>query len=497
MESVIKTLGKLGLVALTGMASPLTMAEDAGWYGGFNIGQSRAKIDDERITSSLLGGGFTSVSIVDDDRDTGYKLFGGYQFNRYFALESGYFDLGQFGFTATTTPAGTFSGDMKLKGLSLDAVGILPLTEKFSALGRAGVNYADTQDSFRGTGSVIVSNPDSDKRAANYKVGLGLQYAFTQALGMRAEAERYRINDAVGNKGDIDLLSLGLVFRFGGSKAHTARSEAPVEAVAAAPVLVIVPVAKKTQQYCSILDLTFEINQDGIQRDDKERLGVVGTFMKKYPDTTAVIEGHADNVGTPEHNMELSQQRAESVVSYLTDSFTIAPSRLTAVGYGNTRPVADNNSEEGQRANRRINAVIACAADTEGLTVAAAKTTMALEMDFDPSSAEVQPQYRDELRKVAKFMKANPAVNATVEGHAGKFLGTGSSQVQVTPEMAMEVSQLRATNVVNYLADNLGVERSRLSTAAYGQTRRINYGTTLEGQQENRRVNIIFTYPKK
>ena len=210
--------GTLGLAALAAIASPLAMADDTGWYGGVNVGQSRAKIDDARITSNLLGSGYATTSIVDDDTDTGYKLFGGYKFNRNFALEGGYFDLGRFGFTATTVPAGTLNGNIKLRGVNLDAVGILPITEKFSAFGRVGVNYAEAKDSFSGTGAVNVTNPNPSKRDTNYKFGAGLQYDFTQSLGMRLEAERYRINDAVGNKGDVDLLSVGVVFRFPGMR---------------------------------------------------------------------------------------------------------------------------------------------------------------------------------------------------------------------------------------------------------------------------------------
>ena len=229
-----KTSGTLGLMALAVIASPFAVAADSNWYGGINIGQSRATIDDPRITRTLLTGGFTGVSIVDDDRDTGYKLYGGYRFNRNFALEGGYFDLGKFGFTATTVPAGTLRGDIRLKGLNLDAVGILPITEKFSALGRIGVNYAQARDSFRGTGAVIVINPNPSKNDTNYKFGLGLQYDFTQSLGMRLEAERYRINDAIGNKGDVDLISVGLVYQFGGKPAPAPRAAEPAY-VAAAP----------------------------------------------------------------------------------------------------------------------------------------------------------------------------------------------------------------------------------------------------------------------
>ena len=93
-------------------------------------------------------------------------------------------------------------------------------------------------------------------------------------------------------------------------------------------------------------------------------------------------------------------------------------------------------------------------------------------------------------------MKANPTVTATVEGHADKVAGLGPKQSHATPKVSMEVSQQRAQAVVNYLVDNLGIARSRLSTAAFGQTRRTAYSTTLAGQKENRRVIIIFNYAK-
>ena len=198
-----------------GAVAPGAAAGYSGWYGGFSIGQSRANIDQTRIANGLLGAGFTATSIAKDERDTGYKAFAGYQVNRNFAIEGGFFDLGKFGFTATTVPPGTLSGNIRLRGLNLDAVGMLPIADRFSVIGRAGLAYAEARDSFSGTGLVVVTNPNPTKRETNYKVGLGLQYDFNAALGMRLEAERYRVNDAVGNRGDIDLFSLGLVYRFG------------------------------------------------------------------------------------------------------------------------------------------------------------------------------------------------------------------------------------------------------------------------------------------
>ena len=91
------------------------------------------------------------------------------------------------------------------------------------------------------------------------------------------------------------------------------------------------------------------------------------------------------------------------------------------------------------------------------------------------------------LRAAIAAVEANPKVKATVEGHTGNL--------QATPKLAMEISQRRAQNVVNYLVTEFTVARSRLTAEGFGQTRRFAYNTSIEGRQENRRVNIILDFP--
>jgi OmpA-OmpF porin, OOP family len=353
--------GTLGLVALAVIASPFATADDAGWYVGANVGQSRAKIDDERITGSLLGAGLTTTSIIDDNRDTGYKLYGGYQFNKNFAVEGGYFDLGKFGYTATTVPAGTLTGNIKLKGLNLDLVGILPITEKFSAFGRAGVNYAEARDSFVGTGAVQVTNPNPSKRDTNYKVGLGLQYAFTDSLAMRAEVERYRINDAVGNKGDINMVSVGLVYRFGGKTFAPAPRAAAPEYVAAAPAPqpevvtpppkpVPVPVSEKVTFAAEAL---FDFDKSVVKPEGKAALDDLLIKLQGMNTEVMITVGHTDSIGSDAYNQKLSIRRAEAVKAYLI-SKGIEASRVYTEGKGKAQPIADNHTAEGRAKNRRV-----------------------------------------------------------------------------------------------------------------------------------------------
>lgn len=356
-----KTFGKLGLAALAVMASQFALADDLGWYGGANLGRSAATIDDARITSSLQAGGLSTTSINDRDRSTGGKIFGGYQFNKYFALEGGYFDLGRFGFTANTVPAGTLTGDIRLQGLNLDAVGILPITEKFSAFGRVGATYARARDSFSGTGAVNVFNPNPSKRAGNYKFGVGVQYAFTDALSMRVEAERYRVNDAVGNRGDVDMLSVGLVYRFGGkTPAPAPREEAAPEPVAAVqapePVAVTPPPPAPTRVTFSA-DSLFDFDKATLKPEGKSVLDKFASDLNGASFDIIVVTGHTDRIGSHAYNMTLSTRRAEAVKTYLVQSAGIAASKITAKGVDGSDPVTKPGECKGNRATPKL---IAC-----------------------------------------------------------------------------------------------------------------------------------------
>jgi len=335
--------GTLGLLALAALASPVAMAQDSGWYGGANVGRSMATIDDPRISTGLLSGGFTSSTIVDDDRSTGFKVFGGYQLNKNFSVEGGYFDLGKFGYTATTVPAGTLNGNIKLRGLNLDLVGIVPFTEKFSAFGRVGLNYAQARDSFTGTGAVHVTNPNPRKNATNYKFGVGLQYAFTDALAMRVEAERYRINDAVGNKGDVDLVSVGLIYRFGAKAQAPAPYVAPValapvpEVIVAAPSPPPPPPARFEKFTLSATEL-FAFDSAELRMPQPKLDEIANALSNNRDVNDVVITGYTDRIGSDKYNQKLSERRAVAVKNYLTAK-GIDANRLKAEGKGEANPV--------------------------------------------------------------------------------------------------------------------------------------------------------------
>ena len=350
------------LAALALTLSPSVFADDAGWYTGFNAGQSRAKIDDARIADGLLGEGFTTTSISNDDRHFGFKAFGGYEFNRYFALEGGYFNLGKFGFTADTSPAGSLRGDIKLQGANFDAVGSVPLGDKFSLFARAGLNYADTKDSFAGTGSVAVIDPSPHRWAANYKFGFGAQYDFTRFIGMRIEAERYRVDDAVGNKGDVDLYSAGLVFKFGRAET-TSPAPAPIVAPVAEPSPPPPPPPPTPppppirQRVSFSADSLFDFAKDTVKPAGKQALDDFAGKLKGTRFEVITVTGYSDRIGSHEYNMRLSTRRAEAVKSYLVETLGVPADKVTAQGADGSDPVTKPDECPG---SKRTPQLIAC-----------------------------------------------------------------------------------------------------------------------------------------
>lgn len=364
--TLAKTSGVLGLLAVAALTSPYALAQDLGWYGGANLGRSAATIDDPRITSGLTSGGLATSSISDRDRSTGFKLYGGYQFHRNFALEGGYFDLGKFGYTANTIPTGTLDGNIKLKGFNLDAVGILPITERFSALGRVGLNYAQARDSFTGTGAVNVTNPNPSKSGTNYKLGVGLQYAFTPALGMRAEVERYRVNDAVGNKGHVDLFSVGLIYYFGGkTPAPAPLAAAPAYvAVAPEPAPVVVtqppppppPPPPVPMRVTFSADSLFDFDKAALKPAGKQQLDKFTGDLKGVKYDAVAVTGHTDRIGAQAYNLKLSTQRADAVKAYLVES-GIPASAIAVKGVNSADPVTKPEDCKGSKPTAKL---IAC-----------------------------------------------------------------------------------------------------------------------------------------
>jgi len=129
------------------------------------------------------------------------------------------------------------------------------------------------------------------------------------------------------------------------------------EAKAEAVVTSAVKKMAKEREAISLL-VEFDTAKAVVKKKYHNEIKNVADFMKEYPHSKATIEGHTDNVGKDSYNKKLSQARADSIRKYLIEKFGIDASRVSAVGYGEEKPIASNATKAGQKKNRRVEAII-------------------------------------------------------------------------------------------------------------------------------------------
>lgn len=100
-------------------------------------------------------------------------------------------------------------------------------------------------------------------------------------------------------------------------------------------------------------DVLFDYNSAGLRSASRESLREMSDVFSKYPDTTIVVEGYTDSVGSNSYNERLSERRASSVESYL-QNLGVRGSRIESIGYGESRPRATNGTADGRQLNRRV-----------------------------------------------------------------------------------------------------------------------------------------------
>jgi OOP family OmpA-OmpF porin len=206
----IRKTSLAGVLMAAGMAvSSLTMAQampEAGWYLGGSFGQAQPDLDCSGTTSC-------------DDKDSSWKIFAGYQMSRNLAVEFGYSNLGE---VTATTPSfflpgfGTIpSANISIESSvwEVSGVGSLPVADRFSFFGRAGLYMADTDVSIRFAGPPGVVDDSDDN--IGLTLGFGARVDLTRNLGIRAEWQRYMdVSAGDFDESDVDVMALSLVWRF-------------------------------------------------------------------------------------------------------------------------------------------------------------------------------------------------------------------------------------------------------------------------------------------
>ncbi|MXY89746.1 MAG: OmpA family protein [Gammaproteobacteria bacterium] len=291
-----------------------------------------------------------------ENNEVGFTFSLGVDFDRHWSAELGFMEADP-----------TYAGDQKKADLDTWEVGLR------YTLGQPG-------DRLRPYVSGAVGNINIDGEndtLLNY--GAGLEFELRDQVVLRAGMSRYNY---LGRDSDIGF-NAGLVYYLGERNPPPPPAPSPPpEPVAVAPPpdsdgdgvpdpdddcpntpsnyavhengcpILIEEIARFE------LQVNFDFDESVIRDEDVPEIEDLAEFLREYDGVMLQLEGHTDNVGTQLYNLDLSQRRADAVRDMLIEDFGISPGRVTAQGFGEQIPVADNETEAGREANRRVVAVV-------------------------------------------------------------------------------------------------------------------------------------------
>jgi outer membrane protein OmpA-like peptidoglycan-associated protein len=393
------------------VATSASAAERTGFYVGGDVGQSNWNLTEsdardftDALADTIDFAGDGEISVVStsfdfSDTDTTYSLFVGYQIAPWLAVEATWMDLGNMNVEASgayeyTSPVigdpdgGTYSSrtEFESSGPAISALLMLPFMESWNVFGRLGYYMGDNELSVRldaqdTLGGLPFDEPfgasasESDDSGV-FLWGGGVSYTWDQRITFRAEYTN--ITDVIefdgDNASDMERFTLGVAYRFGRVEEPMApmAAAAPV-AVAAAPTKCPdsdndgvcdaddrcpnTPAGDRVGPRGCSCDVTirthFAFDSAELTAEDKAELERIAARLKELEFVGGTATGHTDSVGDEAYNQKLSERRAQAVVDFLYAQ-GVSPGRITAIGMGETKPIADNATEEGRAQNRRV-----------------------------------------------------------------------------------------------------------------------------------------------
>jgi OmpA-OmpF porin, OOP family len=204
-------------IAAVALLSAVPVPAHAEWYGGITAGESRTKLNADNLNTQFLDFGYSDAQTQTDTRGAAFRVFGGYQLNRYIGIETGYADLGKSSIRTNVVPTGTFERRIKTTGFDISVVGTLPVTNKFALFARAGAFMSERKTSFATSGDVELLSGvhGSTERQTKATFGAGVSYDFTKNIALRAETLQTRkyADELLSQNRNIDTYSIGVQYR--------------------------------------------------------------------------------------------------------------------------------------------------------------------------------------------------------------------------------------------------------------------------------------------
>lgn len=344
----------LAIAIATAIACPgLAVGQDfhSRWYAGAGLGVSNLEPDADDIPQT-----------VDEKQGTGAKLFVGYDMYERFSLEGYYAHLGKAelsdGKEVEYTMYGVNGVVYFWNNMGLES---LKKREGFSVFGTIGFGAMDND-----VDSGVNYEQENDNQL---HYGIGFEYGLKQGFSVRGD---YTLYDK-----DAQFLTIGIAKRFGEIPLPP-----PVE-----PIIITQPAPEPEPEpdpidtdqdgvyddadrcpntplgervdasgciFGGVLTgVNFEVASANLTQKARIRLNGVAQELQRYPEVRVEVQAHTDSQGSDSYNLDLSNQRAASVVDYLI-SRGVDPNQMESKGYGESRPISDNETEEGREQNRRV-----------------------------------------------------------------------------------------------------------------------------------------------
>lgn len=216
----------------------------------------------------------------------------------------------------------------------------------------AGISYFDLDDQPGTPEPLDLGGEEGHTWQAG--LGFGMSKMFTDHLEFRSDLRAlYKVRDDKNNAVD-GALNLAVNYYFAGPKPAPVVQAAPAPAPAPQPVAAPPAPAPEKRTITVKLKVEFEFDKAVVRNIYGDELEAIANAMKAHGDIDLALEGHTDAIGTDAYNQGLSERRVQAVKARLVQDYGIPAARISTVGYGESRPIADNASDEGRQRNRRV-----------------------------------------------------------------------------------------------------------------------------------------------
>jgi OOP family OmpA-OmpF porin len=309
---------------------------------------------EKTVHLSILGGAIFPSGGADMDNGAAFSLGLGYNFTKNFGIE----------IMGTAAPNIDDNWDLpdEVSGDNDILLGRLNALWHFDT----GTNFVPYITAGIG-GAKVNRERGHDYSSFTYNAGVGFKYFFDETVALRVDAnevfysDRADFDDRDGRRHsryNSPVIQAGLTFQFGGAPGCIDPDGDgvcdPFDKCPGTPAGYRVDADGCPITVTITLDVKFDFDKAVVKPQYRSEVERAATFLNAHPGSTAVVEGHTDSRGPDDYNQRLSERRATAVRDYLVSQFGVAPGRVSAVGYGEARPIATNATDAGRAQNRRV-----------------------------------------------------------------------------------------------------------------------------------------------